>query len=116
MLEPWEHVTLWAPLSPLELPHGYVGGNAPLWDGARKVGEGQVVVLGRDGIGWLRVEKIRPVFGAPPFVGPQYGHKGAAGDGCWRALKISVAATAAFSAEDQNKIVELCGKNSTVSS
>ena len=31
LLEPWEQVPLWAPLSPLELPHRYVGGNAAIW-------------------------------------------------------------------------------------
>ena len=40
---------------------------------------------------------------------------GAAGDGLQRACISSVAAIVAFSAEDQNKIFELCGRNSTVS-
>ena len=35
-----------------------VGGNAPLWAGARKVGEGRVVVLGRAGVEWLHVENF----------------------------------------------------------
>ena len=76
ILEPREHVSLWAPLSPLELPHRDVGGNVLLWDGARKVGEVWTVVVGRAGVGWLRVEMFWPVVGAPPFVGPQYRHMG----------------------------------------
>ena len=35
-----------------------------------------MVVVGWDGVGWLCVEKLRPVIGAPPFVGTQYGHRG----------------------------------------
>ena len=35
-----------------------------------------MVVVGRSGFGWSRVEKFRPFFGAPPFVGSQYGHRG----------------------------------------
>ena len=76
LLEPWGHVPLWAPLSPLELPHRDVGGNAPLWAEAWKVGEVQVVVVGRDGVGWLRVEMFWPVVGATLFVGPQYRYMG----------------------------------------
>ena len=52
------------------------GGNAPLWSGTRKVGEGRVFVVGWAGIGWLCVENSRPVVGAPQFVGPQYGQRG----------------------------------------
>ena len=51
LLETWEYVPLWAPLSPLELPHRDVGGNASLWAGAQKVGKGRVVVVGWDGVG-----------------------------------------------------------------
>ena len=58
LLEPWEHVPLWETFSPLELTNRDVGGNAPLWDGARKVGEGRVVVVSQAGVGWLRVEKF----------------------------------------------------------
>ena len=76
LLAPWEQVPLWAPFPPLELPHGDVGGNITLWYGAWKVGEGRVVVVGRKGFGWLRVKIFRPVVGAPPFVGHQYGHRG----------------------------------------
>ena len=76
LLEPWKHVPLWAPLSPLELPHRNFGGNASLWVGARKVGEVRVVVVDRAGVEWLRIEKFRPVVGAPPFVVPQYGNRG----------------------------------------
>ena len=76
LLEPWEHVPLWAPLPPLELPHGDVGENAPLWDGSLEVGEGRVVLVGRAGVGWLCVENFGSVVRAPPFVGPQYGHRG----------------------------------------
>ena len=75
LLEPWEHVPLWELLSPLALPHGNVGINAPLWAGARKVGEVRVVVVGWAGVGWLRVEMFWPVVGAPPFVGSQYGNR-----------------------------------------
>ena len=71
LLELWEHVPLWEPLSPLEIPHRDVGGNAPLRAGAWKVGEGRVVVIGRASVGWLRVEMFCPVVGAPPFVCPQ---------------------------------------------
>ena len=35
-----------------------------------------MVVVFWNGFGWLRVETLRPVVGAPPFVGPQYGHRG----------------------------------------
>ena len=62
--------------TPLEMPHGDVGGNAPLWNEARKVGEGRVVVVSQDGIGWLRFEIFWPFVGEPPFVGSQYGHMG----------------------------------------
>ena len=34
-----------------------------------------MVVVDRDGVGWLRVGKIRPVVGMPPFFGLQYGHR-----------------------------------------
>ena len=40
---------------------------------------------------------------------------GAAGAGLRRVCISSVAAIVAFSAEDQNGIFELCGRNSTVS-
>ena len=60
----------------LELPHMDVYGSAPLWDGARKVGEGRVVVVGWTGFGWLRVEMFWPVVGAPTFFGPQYRYMG----------------------------------------
>ena len=40
---------------------------------------------------------------------------GAAGAGLWRSWISSVAAIVAFSAEDRNGILELCGRNSTVS-
>ena len=76
LLAPWEHVPLWTPLSPLELPHEDFGVNVPLWSGVWKVGEGRVVVVDRDGFGWLRVETFRPVVGAPPFVGTQYFNRG----------------------------------------
>ena len=76
LLAPWVNVPLWVPLSPLKLPHGDVGRNSLIWDGAWKVGEGRVVVVGRVGFGWLCIEKFRPVVGAPPFVGSQYGHRG----------------------------------------
>ena len=69
-------MSLWAPLPPLKHPHGDVGGNASLWDGPWKVREGRVFVVGWEGFGWLRVGKFRPVVGAPPFVGHQYGHRG----------------------------------------
>ena len=65
LLEIWEHVPPWEPLSPLEIPHGDVGGNAPRWIGDWKVGEDRVVVVGRDGIGLLRDGKICPVVEAP---------------------------------------------------
>ena len=38
---------------------------------------------------------------------------GAAGAGLWRAWISSVAAVVAFSAENQNGILELCGRKST---
>ena len=76
LLAPWEHVPLWAPLSPLEMPHVDVGVNALLWAWVWELGERRVIVVGRAGFGWLRVENFRPVFGSPPFVGPQYGHRG----------------------------------------
>ena len=76
MLSPCEQVPLWDLLSPLELQHRDVSGKTTLWDGAWKVGEGQVVVVGRTGFECLHVESFWPFFGSPPFVGPQYGHRG----------------------------------------
>ena len=40
---------------------------------------------------------------------------GAAGAGLWRAWISSVAAMVIFSAEDRNGMLELCGRNLTVS-
>ena len=69
LLSPWKQVPMWASLQPLELPHGDVGRNAPLWAGEWKVGEGRLVVVGWAGFGWLHVEMFWTVVGAPPFFG-----------------------------------------------
>ena len=51
LLEPWEHVPLWATLLHLKLPHRDFGRNSPICDGGRKVREGRVVVVGWAGVG-----------------------------------------------------------------
>ena len=45
-------------MSTLGLTQRDVGGNAMLWAEARKVGERREAVVGRSGVGWLRIESF----------------------------------------------------------